>query len=730
MLRPSSILGAASSERGAVLLITMVFMLGALVLAAYAIEAGVWFVHGAHLQTEADAAALSAGESFQYPCEQKVEENVAAAVHRYDGTTVASGGYNEQVPVTPRASQSGLYTPAHELFSLVNRPSFVNQSLPNDAELAQSPSPCSANMIAVKLSETNSPSFFPFGSPKYLNAQARVSIEQESSTGGLEPFVQPLTTPNSMTATLVDEKTKEVIAGPETLTSTGQHTTWEKRGVPVTFNDKNTEATIPIGLRVAMSGETSATCEESTCYERESGGAGVAFIRAWSNSGTPGQPASGTPVAPQAEEVTVEQTPMGTGTPCTPATGQPFSNFISTATNCTVQVSASHVRFAEGSGAPEARCRGGQGNGKEKDAGLFLNGVELECPTTSESEALNGKSWTSKPVTVTPNSGLDTLTLTWRLTKGKKPSGATAGGTECTKQAPCEGTLAVQRVNSGAYNSQSEATSKSGPIIVATVTEAEGAGAGKDITSIKRGETRSVNITVQVRGFQDSTSIESPPVRLSFGGNQEDGAIECPATNAGAKHLEELIAEGCPTVYETTSEPYPQACEVHPAPEPPVCAKENPGEKLNNRLEQGMDDRINEGSSAKCVNPNHWVSPNKVSEVVSANDPRLINVIITDYGVLRNGTGEVPVRAFASFYVTGWFGDPCTRKQLEKEAPKNPGELKYTYDEEPEVPGKKQEGEGVLLGHFVKYVKDSPYAKGSGECHETTFGDCVAVLTK
>ena len=66
-------------------------------------------------------------------------------------------------------------------------------------------------MIDVKLTETNLWSVFPFGHPQYVNAQARVSIEQETSTGGAEPFAEPLPTPNSMTATLVNEQTNETV---------------------------------------------------------------------------------------------------------------------------------------------------------------------------------------------------------------------------------------------------------------------------------------------------------------------------------------------------------------------------------------------------------------------------------------------------------------------------------------------------------------------------------------
>jgi hypothetical protein len=36
----------------------------------------------------------------------------------------------------------------------------------------------------------------------------------------------------------------------------------------------------------------------------------------------------------------------------------------------------------------------------------------------------------------------------------------------------------------------------------------------------------------------------------------------------------------------------------------------------------------------------------------------------------------------------------------------------------------------VLLGHFIKYVNVDPNGGGTGLCNETTFGNCIAVLTK
>jgi hypothetical protein len=710
MLMRSSLefLRPAADERGAVLVITVGVMLTLFVFASYAIDTGIWFVHHRHLQTQADAAALAGAQNFQYPCTPggTMDQEIDSAVHRYDGTTVSGGGYNPQVQVTPTPSATYSST-THNLISEVNQADFVNQSQPSDSGL--SGSPCADGVIDVKLSETNLASFFPpFISPAYINTQARVSILQENSTVGAEPFAEPLPTPNTMTATLVDESNNDApIAGPITLTPSGEHTTWTASAVPVTFSDPNKEGTIALGMRIAMSGGTSATCGASgvNCYQNDGTNRGVTFTRAWINSGTPGQPAGGVPVAPQTNDVTVVP---GSSNPC-PA----GPSFISSSSNCTVRVTATNVVFATGAGAPEINC---------SDASLKLNGVAVPCPANSP---LNGATWTSGDVTVTPNSGFTTLTLTWQLNAGKLPVGGTGGNQgSCTAGKPCTGTLATQRLNSGGYDSQSvEADGKSsGPILGAALTDSS----GNEIMSVARGTAENVNIAVNVLGFQNSQTIPSAPVELSFGGNQKNAALACgeeEKESAGSPKFEEHLAKGCPEAFATTTQPNPPICAEQP-PGYPVCVKENPGQgKLEKDLDKGMNTRINEGRNT-CVNPNHWASPNSVTQVLaqSPRDPRLITTIITDYGALSNGTKEVPVRIFATFYVTGWAGDPCIGGPNGTSS----NGLAYTTDETPTGENPK----GVLLGHFVKYVNSISTGTGSGACSQNAFGNCIAVLTR
>ena len=86
---------------------------------------------------------------------------------------------------------------------------------------------------------------------------------------------------------------------------------------------------------------------------------------------------------------------------------------------------------------------------------------------------------------------------------------------------------------------------------------------------------------------------------------------------------------------------------------------------------------------------------------------------------------EKPVRAFATFYVTGWEGDPCLGQ-----ANGTSGGLAYTHDDQP-TGGTEKERKGVLLGHFIKYINvDVTKETGSGKCQLNSLDRCIAVLSR
>jgi Flp pilus assembly protein TadG len=693
------------SEDGAVVVVFAVFAPVAILLAAFAIDTGGWFLHKRHLQLQADAGALAAAQAFQ-PC---ANESIYKLAGQYGGVTSVSTPQGSVTSSTPLYNVQAGKTSGSNTHAVINSKSYFGRSALVDSSASAQP-PCTPNaqMVDVKMTETDVPWYWrALSSVPYIDAHARVEILQATSVAGAEPFAEPLPTPNTLTATLWDESKNAALTAPVTLTPSADHTTWTTTGgLPVTFSN-SASGSFPVGLRIAMTGAGSAaTCGGGvTCYDNSGSTPkiGIAYTRVWSNSGTPGLPLSA-PAAPQASDVALE--PTGSS-PCPSSGAGVFSNFISSEKSCTVALSAK-MAFTS-TGGTSLSCT---------TAALTLtagaNTITIPCPGTP-----NG-TWTSAAATVPANAGSLNFTLGWRLTAGNKPPGSSGGsGSTCTTTVPCTATFGVvQRAYSGAHDSLSveAAAKRSGPILEATVIDP----GGRQVMSVSRGTSENVNITVKVLGFQNSTTIPSAPVELAFGGNQANGALEC-GGNAGVPALEKALREGCAERYGTTSAPAAEACLG--APTPPVCATENPGNgKLDKVLDGAMNQRINGGAN-KCVNPNRWAAPNTVSQIAtqSPKDPRLIITMITDNGALSNGSNKIPIRAFATFYVTGWAGDPCIGVK-----PGTSNGLAYTGDDDPG-----SENKGVLLGHFIKYI-DTVGTKetGSGPCNEQLLDRCVAVLTR
>jgi Flp pilus assembly protein TadG len=714
-------------ERGTSLVIIVLVLPVLILFAALAIDTANWFTHHSHLQTQADAAALAAAQDFQFPCTEATENQIATDVHHYDGTKSGAGDYNQQIASpTPHGGVS------HELISLINAPNFAKQSTPGDTIGS---STCSARTIDVKVTETNVPWYLSLLNVGFINAQARVAIEQQSSGGGNEPLAIPSPAPSTMSATLVNESNGSTLAGPVTLSPDSSGTTWTGNTASVTFP---TPASVPggvaVGLRVAM-GQGPSCGTQLECYDSGSSN-GIAYTRAWSVSGTPG---AGSPVAPpQAEDATLTPTSSGG---C-PLTGGTFSGFISSSSSCSVQLQAT-VLFATGAvcGSTPNVALKLTANGTNPAMTCTGASVRTTAPCTIAAPCVN-TTWVSAPVTAGKDSpdGPITFKLEWEQQFGTQPSGAKGGtGGKCGSgkngaPQPCTETFGtVQRAFNGAYDQATSNASRSGPIIGATVADPAN---GNAVTSIQGGTAKALAITVNILnlGFQNATTIqEGSPVVLHTGGSQGTYAIQCGGNN-GASLFTTEMATGCQEPFATTTQPNPPICSNQP-PGPAVCVNQNPGG--GKVIEPGIDQRVNGSSSpgTKCEGPNHWTSSNTLYQLEHQNppDPRLVHLMIVDSGAWVGVTGassQTPVRAFSTFYITGWSGPPATPLSKggdpcfnQPNATSSSG-VSYTHDDNP------GNTSNVLLGHFIKYVNEDPNGGGTGLCNETTFGDCVAVLTK
>lgn len=808
-----------AEERGAVLVVTILVMTSLLVFAGYAIDTAIWFVHHRHLQTEADAAALAAGQNFQFGCGSSGDATIQSIVHQYDGTGLTptlTPTYNTQVSntVAPALTASSTQpTAGHVLYSGLNQanypPAAPYQTVPNDTGLTGSP--CTDNVIDVKMTEQGLQSFFPFVNPTYINAQARVGFQvAATSTSGL-PFVEPLPTPGAVAVEFVNENTGAVLtptgsATPYVILSEAKDsagnldpTTWTAR-TPLSFADPanggSTSDTFPLGMRVAVNntagGSATFACTTTdTCYDDSSAtsNTGVTFTRVWSNSGSPGLPLAN-PVAPQASDVWLQPC-TASGTSCTACPTSPnpsYSNFFASSTNTTEQLCANMQFTSPLTGATTGTAL------TCANTSLTVTGggaPTMTCPNPPSGSA-NG-TWSSGPLTVpafipdptgnTPgtNNGAMNIGLSWGVTAGCLPVGATGGKTDssgfCTQGAShmvcatgggnaCVGSFdgksaatpeTVQQAYSGAYSLTSGLSvgnggtgpSNSGTIAAASLTDLT----GNEIQSIANGTNfvstntnpadLAANVTVHFYGFETTTSFTSPPIELTLGGNQGNGDLGC-AGNNGKTGFDGAIEAGCSGNYAPTSiQPWTAACpngSTNATPGPATCLSTNPGGGKSKSIADALNVKV-DGGNTPCTSPNHWSAANNntVGAILSQSppDPRLVEIFYTDNITLPGGSGtDVPIRGFAEFYITGWGSgggsskaDPClTVANGGSWNPASPpvctGSLPCTPDDLPP-----DNTDGVVMGHFVTYVQT--LGNGNGQtCTVGTLNVCVPVLTK
>jgi hypothetical protein len=138
----------------------------------------------------------------------------------------------------------------------------------------------------------------------------------------------------------------------------------------------------------------------------------------------------------------------------------------------------------------------------------------------------------------------------------------------------------------------------------------------------------------------------------------------------------------------------------------------------NGPLQQGLADRIVNspppGDHYYCQN--NWTNNNNGGPpIIPADDSRVITVFVMPYGSTDASgnpllkSGYVPILNLATFYVTGFAGDPCSS---DDPAPPNAGNA-------------------WLVGHFIKYKNPVNDNGDSGTpCDPSALAPCVAVMTK
>jgi Flp pilus assembly protein TadG len=660
-----------TSDRGAVLVMVAVWMPVLLLLMAFVVDTGNWWVHKRHLQMQADAAALAAAQDFNR-CPDNAP--ILARTAEYSGAS-----YNAQIGGTP----------AGKVHRVINSKTFYNQPAdPAPDDTIESP-PCSAAMVDVKLTEADLPWMFtPLAGfadklVPFINAQARIQVNQLESSKGALPVGVPDVNPKSARAWFINEATGAAL-GSTALTKVGTSNgliAWDNAGAPLPV--KFDSGDVDVGIVIALGGGSSTTCGQILveCYDAgvatTTGGLpsrGIVHVRGYSMAGDGRQSADHDPLLRDVTLVPV-------------SCADPY--FSSATSSCTFTVRA-HADFGTVNGVDQTTAVGAK-----LTATVGGSTVNLTYDAAT-------KQWNSTAVTLTAGAGPVDVTVDWEETAG------TLHGNTCkTNGNKCKGSFGtVQRAFSAT-------TARSGPIQVAQVSEngVQWANSVERCSSVQTSCTHNMVVRIGVKGSLGIAQAGDPPVALRVVGGSQNQSLDC---DPAVSQLRDELANGCAPLYTRNSG---TACPNSPSAlwgtaQPWSCVAIQTG-SATNQVPAGMNQRIlGSDKPSTCTAPNHWSQ----YPSLDPGDPRILQVIVTPFGAFSgSGSTTVPVTDFATFYVTGWtgqgqgFNNPC-QGNGDDPVPNNDA--------------------GYIVGHFIKYVQTLNTGGGTQPCDFGALGTCVAVMSR
>jgi hypothetical protein len=701
MSRFDRIVALSGQETGAVLVMLAVFAPVAILLAGFAIDTGNWWLHKRHLQVQADAAALAAAQGFQ-PC---VDTSIYKLAGQYGG--VKSVRIPGGATVSSETPEYNVPTggPVHEL---INSQTYYEQPAPVDSS-ASTASPCTGEMVDVKLTETGQPWWLRTLSHVAsfnVNAHARVEILQQTTDKGTFPVAVNNFAPRSVEAYFVDESASPAkqlgTCGPNgtslcsvSLTADGTvegESVWDNKLAAYRFPIEKPN----VGVRIAVTGRSGLTGNMATdckagsgveCFDASSSTLGLLHIQGYSANG------AASVTAPIVRQVQLAGAPGG----CSDGY---FSNSSATC-NLAVTATVDWGTLTKPTGA---------------DVDAMVNGTCYAL--TFQSFSGTDETWRSTAtVPATSCEGFKASEHIGTGATGYVPLPSGSRGVQVNLRAKDSSktveALAVQR--SYAANS---APTGSGPIQSAVLGQV--GGAARDADSFRLCEPGNTGpscapelvVTVHLTGsLQDAQTTSDPVYTMRFSGTgSQNQSVNCAAVNQGQNYAASL-ASGCAGTWAINPT---LTCPGTTTPQD--CISPATGNK-ENQVAKGMNERILGAEKPSiCTSPNHWhefIFTNGIPNV-SATDPRVVTVFLTPYGSFggSGASSEFPIALFATFYVTGWqdngngFSNPCQSAGDDTAQP------------------------GTIVGHFIKYVDTASNQGGETKCTPNSVGECIAVLTR
>jgi Flp pilus assembly protein TadG len=735
-------------ERGAVMVLVAVTLPVLALFVAFAIDVSHWYDYSRNLQNRADAAALAAGLEFGGTClvanpSTTSMNNIGQIAQNYSGAGSNSDLYYPyQVGATKNLPNLTAGTLDH-YHVLINSPNYWQKGQTSATQSFKMGSPstiCSSldednnrgAFIDVRVTQDSLPLFLPlgFGFKPTINAHARVSLEQGTS----ETNIRPLAVRDDSETPCVSVKLVYA-SGPNAGQTQTIPLSKDATGDPnfptavLWDNPAGTSVTMPSGTTLSdlyVQPFLSNCSGTGTNYDASSG---LNWISVY---GT-GTPSNG-------------QLPVITGsaggpggvflTGCSPVSGA-YNQYFTSPTACNVGITA-YVAFA--SNVPAANQSVTAFDSSDPNTPIPLTHVAGTNQWKIDPSA-------TSPL-VTPGDGQHAFDIQATQTAG------TIGGNACGpgpgKPKPCTTDLNTRQQSFGACNGCGD-PDESGPI-VALRTRLAGSNPQSSAQNVfQAGTSQNLVFEVAVQGLHlDTPGQKATILRFGVTGDKTTGLVNC-GQGTGANADADAITNGCPLYGQpqcasnsidfcAPMKIYNAALHSNGICDPELRETTNPA--YTDCVQATSGNRRNKipGAIAAIIvknnvcSPNHWpeYSGNPTTFSFPPGDPRAITMIITSPADLSQQNVIVPIRNFATFYVTGWDttgnSPNCNLPQ-----PGNPPTLPppaggYGNEAYPGT-GRKNTQNGAIWGHWIIYT--DPNAGGNGTfCNPTGFGICTPVLSR
>jgi len=695
----------------------------------FAIDVAHWFDYSRNLQNRADAAALAAGLEYGGTCAVtnpsatamgnigQVAQNYAGAgstsdlfypyqaanEHNLPNLTAGSLDHYHVLINSQNFWQSGS-TSGSQSYTM-GTPSTVCSSLDEDGKRGP--------FVDVKVTQDSVPLFLPLlGIRPTITAHARVALEQGTSENNIRPLaVRDDSATPCVSVNIRNAKTNALI---KTITLSKDASGDPNFPTAILWDNAGGDnVTLPAaGANLADVYVQPFLNNCSGTGDSYDGSSGLNWISVYDTQ---------TPSNGQVPLITTGGVFL---TGCISNTGAYNQYFTSTA--CQAGITA-NVAFA-----PNVTV-----------ANQAVTATDSANGTVYTLTHGTGTTWhTDSGPTITPGDGQHLFDIKATQKAGSVPSGNCGPGPGNPK--PCTTDLGVHQQSFGACNGCGD-PNESGPIVALRTRLSTDNPQGSGENAFAAGSSPKFVIEVDVQGLHfDAPGQTASVLRFGVTTDKATGLVDCGQGN-GASADADAITNGCPlygtpqcsaTNFCAPLKIYDSALHPNGICNPELRATSNPAYADCVDATPGQRRNKIPGAIAKLIvknnvcSPDHWpeYSGNPTTFSFPPGDPRAITMIITSPTDLSNNN-VVPIRNFATFYITGWDtkgNNPnCNRPQ-----PGNPPTLPppaggYGNEAYP-GPGKEN---GAIWGHWIVYT--DPNAGGSGTfCNPTAFGVCTPVLSR